>query len=133
MASKNYKGNMVVDGSITATSFSGLTISRGGTVVNDGGITAAINVIVWRAPYACTVNKVYGYRVAGSGATVNARKNGSLTHLASSLSLTSSDTWMDGGTVQNATYAAGDKLEIMVVSATGSPTQIAVQVEFTKA
>ncbi len=105
------------------------TVSRGGVFVNPNGITAAINIIVWRAPIPCTVLTVKGYRVGGTGATINARKNGSLDHLSSALSLTSADTWMDGGSVQNATYAAGDKMEIMIVSEAGSPTQLAVQVD----
>jgi hypothetical protein len=108
-------------------------LSRGGTFVNPNGITAAINIIVWRAPFACTVTAVKGYRVGGTGVNVNARKNGSLNHLAAALSLTSADTWMDGGAVQNASYAAGDKMEIMIGSPAGSPTQVAVQVDLTLA
>jgi len=110
----------------------GAAFERGGVLVNSNGITAAINIIAWRAPYACIVMNVKGYRVGGTGATVNARKNGSSTHLSSALSLSSADTWMDGGSVQNATYAAGDKLEIMLVSVTGSPTQVGIQVDFAK-
>lgn len=101
--------------------------SRGGTLLSPVG---GENIHVWRAPYACTVTNVRGIRVGGSGATINARKNGASNHLSSALSVTSTDTWMDGGAVQNATYAAGDSLEIMVVTATGSPTQVAVQVDF---
>ena len=89
-------------------------------------------MIVWRAPYTCTVTAVKGYRVGGTGATINARRNGAYNHLSSDLSLTSADIWMDGGAVQNTAYVAGDKLEIMIVSLTGNPTQIAVQVDFTK-
>lgn len=107
-------------------------IERGGTVVNPNGITAAINIPAWCAPYAATVQSVKGYRVGGTGATINARKNGSSNHLSSALSLTSADTYMDGGAVQNASYAVGDKLEIMVVSATGSPTEIGIQVNFSR-
>ena len=103
-------------------------ISRGGTVLSPSG---AINVIVWRAPFACTVTNVRGYRVGGTGATINARLNGASNHLAAALSLTSADTWMDGGAVQNTAYVAGDKLEIMVVTVAGSPTQVAIQVDFT--
>ena len=95
--------------------------------------SSAIDVIVWIAPYACTVTAVKGYRVGGTGATVNARRNGASNHLASALSLTSADAWMDGDTVQNTAYVVGDKLEIMVVSITGSPTQVAIQVNFRKA
>lgn len=103
--------------------------SRGGVLVNANGIAAAINVIVWYAPYACTVQNVRGYRVGGTGATINARKNGSSNHLSSAKSLTSANTWMDGGAVQNTAYSAGDKMEIMLVSVTASPTQIAIQVD----
>jgi len=103
-------------------------ISRGRTVLSP---TAAINVIVWQAPFACTVTKVWGYRVGGTGAEINARLNGVSDHLAAALSLTSADTWMDGGAVQNTAYVAGDKLEIMIVTVAGSPTQVAVQVDFT--
>ena len=104
-------------------------LSRGGTMVNPNGITAAINIIVWRAPFACTVTALKGYRVGGTGATINARKNGASDHLASALSLSSADVWVDGGSVQNTSYAEGDKMEIMIVSVTGSPTQIAIQVD----
>ena len=105
---------------------------RGGTLVNTDGITAAIAVIVWYAPFACTVKNVRGYRVGGTGATINARKNVSSNHLSSNLSLTSADTWMDGGSVTNASYAAGDKLEIAIATVAGNPTQVAVQVDFTR-
>jgi len=103
-------------------------ISRGGTILSPSG---AINVIVWRATYACTVTNVRGYRVGGTGATINARLNGASNHLAAALSLTSADTWMDGGAVQNTAYVAGDKLEIMVVTVAGTPTQVAIQVDLT--
>jgi len=102
-------------------------ISRGGSVLTP---TVAVNIIVWRAPFACTVTNVRGYRVGGTGATINARRNGASNHLSSALSLTSADTWMDGGAVQNTAYVAGDKLEIMVVTVAGSPDQVAVQIDF---
>jgi len=103
------------------------TFARGGTILSPSG---AINVIVWYAPIACVLTAVKGYRVGGTGATINARRNGASNHLASALSLTSADVWMDGGAVQNTAYSVGDKLEMMVVSVAGSPAQIAVQVNF---
>lgn len=103
--------------------------SRGGTILSP---SEPINVIVWRAPYACTLTAVKGYRVDGTGATINARRNGTDAHLSSELSLTTPDLWIDGGAVQNATYVTGDKLEIMIVSLDGTPTQIAIQLDFTK-
>jgi hypothetical protein len=107
------------------------------SVVTAGGSfldpTGARDVMVWRAPYACTVTNVRGHRKGGTGATVNARRNqGGTNHLASALSLTSADTWMDGGSVQDATYAAGDDLEIRVISVAGSPTEVSVQVDFVR-
>lgn len=111
------------------TSFVGMVFSRGATVLNP----AVQNTIVWRAPFSCTVTNVRGYRVGGTGATINARRNGVSNHLAAAVSLAAADTWVDGGAVANTAYVAGDKLEIMVVTITGVPTQIAVQVDYTRA
>ena len=117
----------------SAFAFDAPPISRGGTVYMSGGIpNAALNIIVWRAPFACTVTNVRGYRVGGTGATINARRNGTLNHLASALSVSSADTWMDGGAVSNTAYAAGDKLEIMIVTTAGTVTQLAIQVDYTR-
>jgi len=112
----------------TTFGFEAIEISRGGTVPSP----SAGNHVVWRAPFACTVTNVRGYRVGGSGATINARNEGANEHLSSDLSLTSPDTWMDGGAVQNTAYAAGEKLEIMVQSVAGSPTSVVIQVDFTR-
>lgn len=114
--------------SATAFAFQSPEFSKGGTML----FPVAKNIIIWRAPFACTVTAVKGYRVSGTGATINARRNGASNHLSSALSLTSADTWMDGGTVQNTAYAVGDKLEIMIVSVSGSPDQVAVQVDYTR-
>jgi len=106
-----------------------IIFTKGGTTLDP---TGAINILTWRAPFACTVTNVRGNRIGGTGATINARKNGADNHLSSALSLTSADTWADGGAVSNTSYAAGDDLEIMIVTVAGTPTQIAIQVEFTK-
>lgn len=119
---------VMIESGLAAGGSTAEILSRGGTILSP---SEAINVIVWRAPFACTVTNVRGYRVGGTGATINARLNGASNHLAAALSLTNADEWMDGGAVQNAAYAEGDKLEIMIVSVTGSPTQVAVQVDFT--
>jgi hypothetical protein len=106
-----------------------LPFARGGTILTP---SAPNNVIVWRAPFACTVTAVKGYVSGATGSTVNARKNGTLTHLASDLTLSSADAWMDGGAVQNTAYAIGDKMEIMLTGVGGSPTEAAVQIELTR-
>lgn len=124
------QSGQVTTDSINAWSHPGLQEAHGGTLVNPNGILATINVIAWSAPYACSVLTVKGYRVGGTSASINARRNGADNHLSSALSLTSTNTWMDGGAVQNVAYAAGDKLEIMLTAVGGDPTQVGIQVTF---
>jgi hypothetical protein len=110
----------------------GLTMSKGGTFFNDNGIdNTARAAVVWRATRACTITAVKGWRGGGTGATINARKNGSSTFLSSALSLTSANSWMDGGTVQNTSIVSGDAIEIVIVTTAGDPEEIGVQVEMT--
>jgi len=108
--------------------YEAIEISKGGTVLDPD----VRNIIVWRAPFPCTVTNVRGYRVGGTTASINARRNGTSTHLASDNVIGTADVWDDGGAVQNTAYVAGDKLEIMITVVTGSPTQVAVQVDFTR-
>jgi hypothetical protein len=108
-----------------------LVEAKGGILWNPNGITATTNVAAWWAPYACTVTAVKGYKDTGT-VSINARKNGVQTHLATNLSLASSGAWLDGGAVQNTAYGIGDRLEIMVTTVSGSPTQIGVEVLFTR-
>jgi len=95
--------------------------------------TAARIYMVWRAPFACTVTNVRAHRKGGTGATINARKNQASDHLSSDLSVTSTDTWMDGGAVQNTGYSAGDDLEMEAASITGAVTELSIQVDFVRA
>ena len=88
------------------------------------------NIISWSAPFDATVTNVLGYRVGGDGARINARAAGVSTHLATDLSLTVDNGWVDGGAVQNTDYTTGSKLELMIIDTTGTPTQIGVQVNF---
>ncbi len=106
-----------------------MTFSKSMVILNPG---SAVNVAAWLAPFSCTVAAIYGLRVGGTGVLVNARKNGSLTHLASDLSVTSAGSWMGGGAVQNTVYSIGDRMEFMVASLSGSPEQVAIEVEFTR-
>lgn len=123
-----------VDGSADAASIDYLVkkqpFSKGATILDPAG---AVNVVVWRAPYACTVTAVRGMRTGGTGATINARKNGASNHLASALSLATAGAFQSNTTIANATYAAGDYLELMLVSIAGTPTSIVMQVDFEKA
>lgn len=106
-----------------------LPFARGGTILTP---TTPVNIIVWQAPFACTVTNVKGYVSGATGTTINARKNGSLTLLPADLTLSSADTWTDGGAVQNTAFAASDKLEIMFTGIGGTPTEAAVQVNFSR-
>jgi len=88
--------------------------------------------ILWRAPKACTVVAVRGYRVGGSGATINAQKNSS-DLLSTDASLVTADSWLSGSGLQNETFAAGDTLKLEIASVAGSPTSITMQVDFQEA
>lgn len=102
-------------------------------VFTDDTAVAPLTVVAWTAPFACTVTAIKGYRVGGTGATVNAYRGTTGTPLRSAnLSLTSANTWMDGGAVQNTAFAINDSLLIAVVTVAGTPTQVSVQVNFTR-
>jgi hypothetical protein len=113
----------------TAGSLPSLIFTRGGTILTP---TGAVNVIVWYAPFAATVTNVLGYVSGATGSVINARRNGSLLLLDSNLTVGTADTWVDGGAVQNTAISVGDKLEIMVISVSGSPTEIAVEIQCTR-
>jgi hypothetical protein len=119
------------DGSITvALSDSHVNFTKTGIWTSPSGTDDAI---VWRVPFACTVTNVRGFREGGTSADINASKNGTATeHLASDLTLSSADSWTDGGAVQNTSYVAGDYLVLRLKSLTGSPTRVVLQVDFTR-
>ncbi len=85
--------------------------------------------VVWRAPFAAQLSGLRAYRVDGTGATVNARKNGVANHLAVDLSVSVVGAWIDGGSLQDASYAAGDTLEVIFTGVTGGPSQLIVQLD----
>ncbi len=112
----------------------GITVfSKGGVIYKSTGISETVNLIAWYATQACTATNVRGY-LSGSttGSTINARKNGVSKHLGTNFALSASETWLNGGSLSSGTtaYAIGDKLEIMITSISGTPLEIAVQVDF---
>ncbi len=119
-AAKTYIDNKI------ATLASGAIFSQGVTLIDP----TVGNVIIWRAPYACNVSRVLAVRSGGTGAAINARKNGNSTHLSTDLSLSTAGNWLDGGAVQNSNYSMGDSLEIMITSLSGSPAQLTIQIDF---
>jgi len=120
---------VAADGGVTAPS---LTLPATATTVSKSLVitapTGTAAYVVWRAPKACTVVAVRGYRVGGTGTTVNAQKNTS-DLLATDLSLSTAATWLSGPSVQNATFAAGDSLTVAIRSVTGTPTAVTIQVD----
>lgn len=102
--------------------------SKGGVILDPSG---ARDVVVWRAPFACTATAVRAYTTGGTSANVNARKNGTSALLASDLTA-NAGTWTSNTTLQNASFVAGDSLEIRLISLSGSPTAVAIQVECTR-
>lgn len=87
-------------------------------------------MVAWRAPFAAQLLGLQAYRAGGSGASVNARKNGVDNHLTTDLSVSVADAWVAAGTLQLTNYAAGDTLEVLFTAVNGSPTQLVVQLEF---
>ena len=118
-----------------SSSYSGTSFVKGGSLYNPSGITTTDAIIVWNVPMSCSLVKLSGYRVTGSSAEVNAfRIRGGVGsfHSASNLVLTTQNDWSSSLTVQNTSYVVGDTLAIVLSgSLTNSPTQIAVQLDFT--
>ncbi|MFF1625571.1 hypothetical protein [Streptomyces sp. NPDC058272] len=123
-------GALNVSGTVTAT---GLVLPAGSVTSNKAAVfpspTGAVSYVIWRAPKACTVVAVRGFRSGGTGATVNASKNGSADLLSVDLSLSTDVTWLSGASVQNASMAAGDYLALKVTGVTGTPSYVTVQVD----
>jgi hypothetical protein len=125
----------------TASTATTLTAINPGTFIFTKGITladptavTALTVTPWVAPFACTVTAIKGYRVGGTGATVQAYRNTTATPLRSAaLSLTSSLTWMTASLpLQNTGFSTGNSLMLAVLTVAGSATEVSLQVEFTR-
>jgi hypothetical protein len=92
--------------------------------------TGAGSAVIWRAPYACTVTHVRGYVVGGTNAVINATRNGS--NLISNLTISTLATWEDGGAITGGTVSVGDSFAAVIVSESGSPNAVTVQIEFSR-
>lgn len=124
-------GDLVVVGNITAGS-----ISVSGSTPTDaaGYIFEAPAGAVLRAllpiPTAATVTAVKGFRVGGSGASFNARNGATNKLLSTDMSLGTASSWTTGTGLQNTAISAGGYLQVEVTGVTGTPTYIAVIVEY---
>lgn len=85
--------------------------------------------VLWRAPVACKVKAIRAYRLGGTGAAVNATKNGG-NLLAADLSVAAAATWTSASpTAAVGKLAAGDTLAAVVVSVAGAPTDLTIQID----
>lgn len=101
------------------------------TIYNPAGISEIAQIPVWLyATKACHVVAVKGYRKGGDATiAINGRRAAGEPFLASSLVLTSDETVMDGGTVQNTVIAVGTMVEAMLTVVSGSPTKVVIQID----
>ena len=96
--------------------------------------TFPLIVPLWRVPYSITITAIYVYRLGGTGATLNARKLSAgvaTTLLVSDFSATTTNPWVAAGSLAaGSTLAAGDSLEALVQSITGTPNYLAIQIDY---
>lgn len=105
------------------------TFTKPGVMV---GPTAPVDIVVWRAPWSCTLASFRAYQLAGGSVNVNARRNGTAEHLAADLNVPPA-AWTTAGAVQNTTYVAGDSLEFRLKAPlVGLPIEVAFLLEFTR-
>jgi hypothetical protein len=90
---------------------------------------ATQDILVWIATFACRASKLRGRRTGGTAVSVNARRNGTDTHLSSALALTNDGEIYDGGALQYTDYAVGDRMEIQITALTGAPSEVYIQVD----
>ncbi|MEU4511773.1 hypothetical protein AB0G05_19955 [Nonomuraea wenchangensis] len=103
------------------------------TLTLKGADIAAGTFVLWRASVPCRIMAVRAYRLGGSGAVVNATKNG-VSALTGDLSVNAASTWVAGSlaALANRRMQAGDTLAATVVSAAGSPTDLVIQIDIEK-
>jgi hypothetical protein len=118
-------GTLTVGGLVLPTDYATRTVGY----VFEAPTTGIARAIL-RAPKALTVTAVRGYRVGGSGATVNAQ-NAASDLLASDLSLASAGSWTSDTTIQNAAVSSGATVSVEVASVGGTPTYVTVEVDYT--
>jgi len=99
--------------------------------------SATQDVVVWKAPFACTVTAVRGYRNAGTSASITAGSSpaGSITitNFTTAISLTDSNngTW-DQTTGLSVAVAANTNVWVRITAISGTATQITIQADLTR-
>jgi len=85
--------------------------------------------MVWVAPFACTVIAVKSHFDAGTKIVVNARKNQASNFMSSNFTNSTANVWGSGTVNQNQAIAAGDDIELQLVSLSGAVTRANIQVD----
>jgi len=88
--------------------------------------------MIWRAPFACTVVAVRSHFDAGTNCVVNARKNQASTFMSTNFTNSTANAWGAGTVNQNQAIAAGDDIEVNLVSTSGAVTKVNIQVDLTR-
>jgi hypothetical protein len=101
--------------------------SKGGVIL----LPIPQTIAIWRAPFPCTITAVKGYQDTGTGSVITAY-DGSTDLLDTDLTISSAATWQDGGSLAKTTVSAGDSIAMKVVSVSGSPNYLVIQVELTQ-
>jgi hypothetical protein len=85
--------------------------------------------MVWVAPFACTVIAVKSHFDAGTNCVVNARKNQASNFCSTNFTNSTANAWGSGTVNQNQAIAAGDDIELQLVSTSGAVTRVNIQVD----
>jgi hypothetical protein len=88
--------------------------------------------MVWVAPFACTVTAIRSHFDAGTNIVVNARKNQASNFLSADHTNSTANAWDSTAANQNQAIAAGDDIEINLVSTSGAVTKANIQVDLTR-
>ncbi len=88
--------------------------------------------MIWRAPFACTVTDVRSHFDAGTNCVVNARKNQASDFMSADFTNSTANAWGAGTVNQNQSIAAGDDIEVELVSTSGAVTKVNIQVDLTR-
>ncbi|MET7334364.1 hypothetical protein [Nonomuraea sp. NPDC005650] len=103
------------------------------TITLKGADIAAGSFVLWRASVPCKIKAVRAYRVGGTTAVVNATKNGASV-LTGDLATPAASTWAAGslGALSARRMVEGDTLAATIVSASGTPTDLVIQIDIEK-
>ena len=120
--------NLYFGGGRIPTSF-----SKTAVVYNSAGISNGVyNIPIWRSTLNCIATGVAAYLVSGvPTGQFNIIKNKTSNLLISNLPVNgTTGSWVTSGIIQNSSFVPGDTLEAKIISISGSPVSVTLQVDF---